>query len=435
MTDVSRRDFLCQSSSAVAGLTLASGVLATKNVIGANEKINLGVIGTGGMGSHDMKLFLRTKRVNVVGVCDVDEERCEQASEIVEEITDEVPKTYSDFRKLLENKDIDAVLVATPDHWHAICAIMACEAGKDVYVEKPCAHNVHECRQIAAAAKKYKRVVQHGTQQRSGDQFIEAREYVQSGKLGKIGIVRAWALPEAKTRYVEVVPDSDPPEVLDYDFWLGPAPQRPYNKNRGHYNWRFVWDYGTGDMGNWGVHWIDCGIWSMGLEWPKAVSSSGGNFVQKDAKETPDTQISLFEYDGLTLIWEQRMWSNQLIEGHRYGTAFYGDQGTLVVNRDGFWVYGGDENELVAQATKVSSIDELSLNHMNNFIDCIASREAPAADIASGGISAAVSLLGNVAFLGESRVVYDPAKDSAGNEKVDALLTRKYRDKWPLPKI
>ena len=348
MSEVSRRSFVRQTSGALAGLTLASAMRPNR-VIGANETINLGCIGVGGMGSNDMKKFMLTERVNIAAVCDVDSKRARQAAAIVEDETDEAPKIYSDYRKLLEQKDIDAVLVATPDHWHTICTINACEAEKDVYVEKPCAHNVTECRAMAAGAKKYNRIVQHGTQQRSGLHFIEAREYVRSGKLGKIGLVRCWALP--KRTMLAGKPDSDPPKNLDYNYWLGPAPERPYNEMRCHYNWRFVWDYGTGDMGNWGVHWIDCALWTLDLEWPKAVSSSGGKFVHPDIKETPDTQVSLYDYDNMTLIWEQRLWSGQPIEGHLYGTAFYGEDGTLVVNRDGWWAYGPDGAK-VAEASE-----------------------------------------------------------------------------------
>ncbi len=438
MTDVSRRSFVRQSSGALAGVTLASCATGTliatsPTAARANDMLHIAGIGCGGMGTNDIKKFLLTKRVKVVGLCDVDEKFAGKCAEIVEEATDVAPKIYDDYRKVLEDKDVDAVLVATPDHWHAPITIAACEAGKDVYVEKPCAHTVYECRQMAAAADKYKRMVQHGTQQRSGAHFQEAREYVRSGKLGTIGLVRTWALPVRKK--LEVVPNSDPPATLDYDFWQGPAPVRDYNKNLSHpYNWRFAWDYGTGDMGNWGVHWLDIALWTLDLGWPKSTSSSGGKFVFKDAKETPDTQVSLYDYDDLTLIWEQRLWSGKFFEGRQYGTAFYGENETLVVNREGMWVYD-KEGQQIYEAQDVTSIDELSIRHMNNFIDSCQTREQPIANIASGSVSAGISLLGNVAYLAEARIPYDAEKHTTGSAEYDKLLTKEYRSKYPLPKV
>jgi len=290
--------------------------------------------------------------------------------------------------------------------------------GKDVYLEKPCAHNVRECRAIAQAARKHGRIVQHGTMQRSGAHFQEAREYARSGKLGRIGLVRCYSILGRKSIGHRL--DTKPPSHLDYDFWLGPAPERAYNENRCHYNWRFMWDYGTGDMGNWGVHWLDIPLWTLDLGWPDAVSSSGGKFIHDDDKETPDTQLTLYEYPRLTLVWELRMWSKYPNQGgiddSGTGTTFYGDQQVLNVTREGWKAFTKDEKKLIAQS---HARDDKFLLHANNFIESMRSRRAPVADIASGHISAAVSLHGNVAYLAGEKIRYDPDKDEMDKREKD----------------
>ncbi len=447
MTEISRRSFVRQTSGALAGISTLSA-LNPQRVLGANNKINLGCIGVGGgasrndgnggMGENDMSIFIRTERANVVGICDLDSHNVERSAERAEEMQDKAPKTYSDYRKLLENEKIDAVLVATPDHWHTIVTMDACAAGKDVYVEKPCSHNITEALEMNKAAEKHKRIVQHGTQQRSGKQFQMARDYVRSGKLGKIGLVRTWVSPGRAS--LGKVPNSKPPETLDYDFWCGPAEKREFNTNLCHpYNWRFAWDFGTGDMGNWGVHWLDIAIWVMDLGWPTTVSSSGGNFVHRDAKETPDTQVALYNYPDkeLTLVWEQRLWTAEGFFNKDKGVAFYGDKQTLVVNRECMEVYEVGSGDIVDEATgdDVTSINGLSINHMNNFIDSCGSRKPSIANIREGHLSAAVSLLGNVAFLAEKTVHYDPKTNKTGDPETDKLLERTYRGDYQLPTV
>lgn len=429
MTSITRRSFVKHTSTALAGLSMACAT-GKSRIIGANDRLNVATVGLRNMGWSDTKQLMRTGQVNIVGLCDVDSEILAEKAEAVGEEQGRKPKTYSDFRKLLDDREVDAVVVATPDHWHGIIAIRACQAGKHVYVEKPCAHNVHECRMIAEAAKRYNRVVQHGTQQRSGTHFQRAKEYVQSGKLGKIGMVRTWAILGRGS--IGKKPATDPPAHIDYDRWLGPATKRPYTENRCHYNWRFMWDYGTGDMGNWGVHWLDIALWSMNLGWPQAVSSSGGIYIYDDDKETPDTQLATYEYPNLTLVWELRMWSRRGVEGRGTGTGFYGDQQTLIVNRGGYQVYGKDNQELIEEVKKSNDSD---LDHKLDFIDSIRNNRSPIADISSGQISAGVAILGNVAFLAGEKIRYTPGDDSLVNRSKNHLLTREYRNKWKLPSI
>jgi len=432
MTILSRRSFVRRAACGLAGLTTAT--LLPNSVRGANDKIRVAAIGVRTQGMIMARSFIKTGRADIAAVCDVDGQILAERMKEIESLQKKAPKAYADFRRVLEDKDVDAVLVATPDHWHAIMAIRSCEAGKDVYLEKPCAHNVRECRLIAQAARKYSRIIQHGTMQRSGAHFQEAREYVRSGKLGKIGLIRCFSILGRAS--IGHKPAGQPPAGLDYDFWLGPAPQRPYNENRGHYNWRFIWDYGTGDMGNWGVHWLDIPLWTLDLGWPDAVCCSGGKFIYDDDKETPDTQLTFYEYPHLSLVWELRMWSKYPNQGgiddSGTGVTFYGDEQVLNVTRAGWKAFTKDEKKLIAQG---HAGDDKFLLHANNFIDCVQSRKAPIADIASGHVSAAVAILGNVAWLAGEKIRYDPVKEKLDKSEKDPLLTRTYRDKWPLPVV
>lgn len=427
MTSVTRRDFV-KNSSLAAGLAAAYSI-QPPNVLGANEKVNIGTIGVNGMGMSDTNDFIETERTNIVALCDVDSDVLETKADQVENRQDKRPQAYSDFRKLIENKDIDAVVIATPDHWHGIMAIEAMQAGKDIYVEKPCAHNVTECRLIAQAAIKYNRIVQHGTQQRSGKHFQEVKEYVHSGKLGNIAMARTWSILGRES--IGKAQPEPAPESIDYKAWLGPAPTRSYTKNHCHYNWRFMWDIGTGDMGNWGVHWLDIALWTLNLEWPQAVSSSGGMYVFDDDKETPDTQITLYDYPNVTVLWELRMWSKHNIENRGVGVAFYGDEQSVVVDRDGWEVFDKEGKKI--EEHKPSN--DMGLDHKHNFLDSIRDRNPPIADIANGHISAAVAIMGNVAYKANEKVRYNPGKNSLQRGEFNHLLTREYHNGWKLPVV
>jgi len=434
----SRRGFFREAAAGVAGLA-ASDALARQSdapprrAAAANERLRLGVIGLRTQGTIVAKAFIKTGRADIGAVCDVDQKVLDAQAAQIESAQGKQVEKHNDFRRVLDRSDLDAVVIATPDHWHAIIAIAACQAGKDVYLEKPCAHNVAECRRIAQAAQTHGRIIQHGTMQRSGAHFQEAREYIRAGRLGKIVLVRCYSiLGRAPIGHKPVAPA---PPHLDYDFWLGPAPAKPYTEKRCHYNWRFMWDYGTGDMGNWGVHWLDMPLWMLDLGWPIAVSCSGGKYVHDDDKETPDTQTALYEYSNLTVLWELRMWSRFPNDGgisdSGTGVTFYGDEQVLALNRAGWKALQKDESDVLVQ--RHARNDSL-LAHANDFIESVQSRKAPVADIASGHISAAVSLLGNVALLAGETIRYNPQTHQLDKPAHNHFLTRTYREKWTLPK-
>lgn len=429
MSNSNRRHFLARSG-ALTGAALAS-TLKPERVLGANERVNIASIGIRSMGMSDTNDLINTDRTNIVALCDVDSKILDEKLAQVADKQGSRPKGYSDYRDVMENKDVDAVVIATPDHWHAHIALLACESGKDVYVEKPCAHNVLECQLIADAARKHNRVVQHGTQQRSGKHFQEAKAYVREGNIGKVACVKNWAI--LSRGGIGKKPAVAPPDHIDYDMWLGPAPKHAYTDNRCHYNWRFMWDYGTGDMGNWGVHWLDIALWTMELGWPDAVSSTGGMFIYDDDKETPDTQYTLYEYPDLTVTWELLMWGRRGNEGGRTtGTGFYGDEGTLVVDRGGFVVFDKDGKEVVKE---VKSHNNMGLDHKHDFLDAIKNRTKPIADIETAHISAAVAIMGNVAYLADEKIRFDAETRSLKDKSKNNLLTRDYRSPWGKPVV
>ncbi len=304
MDRMTRRRFLGRAARTGVAAPFVGGLILTSRgkaraAVSPNEKILVGLVGSGGMGRGDLATFFKYPEVDCPIICDVDDAMIAKGVDVVKEHRDHPPDTVKDFRRLIERKDVDVVLVATPDHWHALPTVYACQAGKDVYVEKPLATSVAEGRAMLEAARRHNRVVQMGTQWRSGEHYQEAIEMVRSGKLGTIRMIRAWA-------YLDWVggignpPDGEPPEGVDYDMWLGPAPKRPFNPNRFHFNFRWFWDYAGGLMTDWGVHLINLAMWAMGRQHPTSVSSSGGKFIVNDNTETPDTQITV--YDGETIV-------------------------------------------------------------------------------------------------------------------------------------
>ena len=298
------------------------------------------------------------------------------------------PQVEKDLRRVFDDKDVDAVVVATPDHWHALATVWACQAGKHVYVEKPVSHNLVEGRRMVEAARKHDRVVQVGTQRRSGAHFQSAAEFVRSGKLGKVPFAQAWIAGDRKS--IGHPPDADPPAGVDYDLWLGPAPERPFNPNRFHYNWHWNWDYGTGEIGNNGIHGLDMVRWVIGLDAPTRVTSGGGKLFYDDDQQTPDTQVvalRLPRHDagrGSIASGRRPAW-----RARRSGCAIYGEKGTLVFDKDGWHVQDGD-----AASDKAS---EFERPHQRNFLDCIKDKKRPNADIEEGHKSTRLCHLGNIA--------------------------------------
>jgi predicted dehydrogenase len=335
---------------------------------------------------------------------------------------------------VIDRKDIDVCLVATPDHWHALPTIYACQAGKDVYCEKPLATTIAEGRAMLEAVKRHRRVLQMGTQWRSGRHYGEAIEMVQSGRLGKIRQVRAWA-------YLDWVggignpPDSSPPAGVDYDMWLGPAPERPFNPNRFHFNFRWFWDYAGGLMTDWGVHLLNVALWAMGPAPPKTVTSTGGKYAVSDNSETPDTQIAVYEFPTYSLIWEHQMLGGVGLGGRPHGLSFSGSEGTLIIDAEGWEVIPEPKKKsLQPFFRKVDPNDRFRdgrLAHVRNFLHCVRTREAPVTNAEVGHFVSTVSHLGNLALRSGEKIVWDAERERAVNSSgADALTRREYRKPW-----
>ena len=426
---LTRRDFLRKVGATAAGVGIVYGfpTILTGNALGgpgappASERVLIGMIGVGNQGSGNLKAHIR----NVIAVCEVDKNRLAEAKAKVEKETGQTCAAYGDYRKLLENKDVDAVVVTVPDHWHALIAIHACMAGKDVYCEKPLTLTIYEGRQMVKAARKYNRIVQTGSQQRSADNFRLACELVRSGRLGKIHTVRAGI--SGVNFKGPAVPDSDPPPELDYDFWLGPARQRPYNKLRVHYNFRFFWDYSGGQMTNWGAHHLDIAQWGLGMDesGPVSAETTAPTRYNKDGWfEVPERCEVTYKYaNGVTVICGQ---------GQKGGTTFEGENGTIHVNRGKLESTPAD---LIKEPLKESDVHlYVSKNHHQNWLACIKSRKRPICDVEIGHRSATVCHLGNIAIRSKKKVTWDPAKEEiAGDAELARRVHYEYRAPWQLP--
>jgi predicted dehydrogenase len=441
MSTNSRRRFLSQSTGLLAGAGLASlpatGVLAATSVP-ANEKITVALIGCRNMGWANLRSMLKQPGVECVALCDIDDAVLNEKAADLEKMTGKKAKLYKDFRKVLDDKSIQAVIIGTPDHWHCLQTIYACEAGKDVYVEKPLANSIEECLLMVAATRKHKRVVQVGQWQRSAPHFDEAMQYATSGKVGKIRTVKSWAyMGYGKT--FPVVPDEPVPPGVDYKMWLGPAPQRPFNKNRFHGSFRYFWDYAGGLMTDWGVHMIDMGLKGMNVTTPKSVQAMGGKHGFPDhADETPDTLQAIYEFDGFTLLWEQAKGIARGPYDRDHGVAFIGNLGTVVADRRKWEVFPEVENgaylaEMIP--ARNVSIDNLDL-HTKNFVDCIKSRQKPNGDVEVGAHAAINAQLGNMAYRLGRKIFWDSTKNVVVNDAKAAEMARAtYHNGWNLPKV
>jgi predicted dehydrogenase len=421
MSALDRRHFLRTSAASVAALSALRAAGAADK---PHEKINLAVVGVRGRGRDLLRGFSALDDVEIAAVCDPDGNVIADALKAVNARQKRTPKVVSDLRRVFEDRDIHAVAVATPDHWHALATIWACQAGKHVYVEKPISHNLLEGRRMVEAARKYDRVVQAGTQRRSATYTASAAEFVRSGKLGKVPFARTWIAGNRKT--IGHKADAPVPSGVDYDLWLGPAPKRPFNPNRFHYNWHWNWDYGTGELGNNGIHALDLARWVLGLDAPQYISCGGGKFFYDDDQQTPDTQIAVFDFPGTTVVWEHRIWSKTGVGSEPFGVILYGEKGTLVFDRKGWHVEDG-----------VTASDEGSDpqgSHLRNFLDSIRAHKRPSADIEEGHKSTRLCHLGNIAYRVGRRLAFDASTetlrdDSAANQ----LLGRTYREPFVVP--
>jgi|TARA_Y100000310_G_scaffold341105_1_gene439167 predicted dehydrogenase len=411
----------------------------------ANDIINIGVIGCNGMGFSDLRSMLQVPGTRCVALCDVDAGVLQRRSRDVASATDVKPKQFRDYRALLDDKDVDAVIIGTPDHWHCLQMVDACDAGKDVYVEKPMANSIDECDRMVRAAEHYRRVVQVGQWQRSGAHWQEAMDFVHSGQLGEIRTVKSWAYMDW-IKSIPVRPDADVPEGVDYDMWLGPASKRPFNPNRFHFNFRWYWDYAGGLMTDWGVHLIDIVVWGMKATYPNRVMSSGGNFAYPDsAMQTPDTQQAIYEFDSFTMLWEHAVGIGLGPFQRGHGIAFIGNNGTLVVDREKWQVFAETErtaggkrrSKIPEQPTRAARPEARGLNqHTENFIDCMRSRETPSCDVKTASLAAVNAHLGNIALrTGDTLALQGEELRFKANRSANALLTPTYRLPWRLPKV
>lgn len=435
---VSRRNFIRHSVSAVATGLIMPSVLNESNLfassVGANDQINVALIGCRSMGWADLSDFLIHPEVNCIALCDIDKNVLEQKAAEVEKLRNKKPRLYGDYRKVLEKKEIDAVIIGTPDHWHCLQMVDACAAGKDVYVEKPIANSIAECDAMVDAAKRYNRVVQVGQQQRSGNHWHEMKKYIDSGKLGKIARVNVWANFNYAT-ILNPVSDSAVPSGVDFETWLGPAPKRTFNEKRFHGLWRMFWDYGGGLMTDWGVHLIDMALWGMNVKgMPKRVISSGGNFAYPDNyAETFDTLSVIYEYDDFIIQWSNIAGTETGPYGRNYGLEFKGVNGTLVANRESWEVY--PEGNRIEHIKSLPNFQD-HRDHVTNFLDCMKSRKMnTACTIDNGSLCAKYAHLGNISARVGSALAYDDVKKTFNNPMADKLIKPDYRNPWLFPEL
>jgi len=401
---------------------------------GANDRVRVAVLGINGRGQNHIEEVMRQNDAEVVALCDPDMVILKQRAAEFEKKYGKKVRVEQDFRKILDDKTIDAVTIAAPNHWHALLTIYACQAGKDVYVEKPATHNVVEGRKMIEAAYKYNRIVQHGVQLRSSVAIREAVQHLQDGLIGRVymsrGLVYRWR-PDIGNKGVSKVP-----EGLDYDLWCGPAPMAPFTRNLVHYNWHWHWNYGNGDVGNQGIHETDLCMWGLGVNsLPERITSMGGKFLFDDCKEVPEIQTSIYHYpkEKKIIQFEVRNWCTNLEDGAGVGNIFYGDKGYLVVNGYGSYAtYFGENRE---KGPSRSEDGELTL-HFRNWLDAIKARDMSIqhGPVESCHLASALAHLGNISYRLGRQLNFDPvAEKFISDEDANRMLTREYREPYTMP--
>jgi predicted dehydrogenase len=396
-----------------------------KKPVKSKDALVVGVMGTNGRGTELATEFATQPGSVVRYVCDVDANNAGRCARAVTERQDLEPTVVADFRRILDDKSVDALVIAAPDHWHAIAAILACKAGKHVYVEKPCCHNPREGELLVQAARKYKRTVQQGTQRRSWPKNVEGVELVRSGGIGRVLFSRGW-YNNKRPGIGRGKPVPVPPR-LDWALWQGPAPEKEFRDNYVHYNWHWFWNWGTGELGNNGVHGLDVCLWGLGVDYPRRVTAGGGRYYYDDDQQTPDTLGVTYDFgDKGMIVWEGRSCNPHGFEGSGFGAAFYGDEGTVVIDGGGYRVF----DEKGKQAKEVGG-GGANAGHVTNFLECARSGERPAADIEIGYRSALVCHLGNIAWRTGRTVNLDPDTHRiAGDREQQTLWGREYRKGW-----
>jgi len=427
MQPMNRRSFMLGAGGAMAA--------------GANDRINVGVVGVRGRGREHINIYGTLPNSRVAAVCDIDQAQSERAVQLTEKVQGSRPKVYQDFRKMLEDKEIDAVSIATCNHWHALGTIWAVQAGKDVYIEKPASHNIFEGRKMVEAARKYNRIVQVGMQSRTTEHKIRAMELLRQGVIGKLYMAKGLCFKRRVS--IGKSPDGPVPPGVDYNLWLGPAPMRPFNPNRFHYNWHWFWDTGSGDIGNQGVHEMDICRWGLNKSaLPKAVHSTGGKYVYDDDQETPNTQLATFEYDDCLLVFEVRGLltggeSSIVKDGSNYiGNLFYGSEGHMAVDLQGFQIYLGEKGKLAQEMSYKEPRTWDTIPHIANFLKAVRSRQHTdlTADILEGHLSAALCHLANISYRTGRKLAFDPQRERFVNDaEANALVSRRYREPFVVP--
>jgi predicted dehydrogenase len=427
MTESSRRSFLLAGAAA----------LSAGRVAGANDKVNIGIVGIGGRGNDHIKAYATVPDARIAALCDVNQAALERGQATVKGLTGESPKGYDDMRKMFADKGVDAVSITTPNHWHALATIWACQAGKDVYCEKPACYNVHEGERMIETARRTGRMVQIGSQSRSMPHIIKAMQLLHEGAIGKVYMAKGLCFKRRKS--IGHKENEPTPLGLNWDLFLGPAPMRPYNELRYKYNWHWFWDTGNGDIGNQGVHEMDIARWGLGeVMWPKSVVSTGGKYVYIDDQETPNTQLATFDYGDKQLVFEVRGLitggeGNMIRGGTNFvGDIFYGEDGWMETTSEGFKVYKGEKGEQLAMDEKAAKASDTA-PHMENFIAACRSRDYKKlnAEVAIGVMSADLCHLANASYRSGRKLAVDAAKGrftGLGAEEGNAFLTRpKYR--------
>lgn len=429
----SRRTFIRSASTIMAGAGLVTALPSSLRAFAASDRINVAAIGINGMGWSDLNAILKNPQAQCVALCDVDKNVLDKR---VADLTKRgyKVKAYSDYRKLLEDKDIDAVIIGTPDHWHCLQMTDAVSAGKDVYVEKPCGNSIAEIKAMVAAQERTKRVVQVGQWQRSQQHFKDAVDFVHSGKLGQVRLVKAWAYM-GWMHSIPKQPDGTPPPGVDYKTWLGPAQTRPFNPNRFHFNFRWYWDYAGGLMTDWGVHLLDYALLGMKAQDPVSVMAAGGKFAYPDdAAETPDTLTTVYQFDTFNIQWEHATGIDGGPYGRDHGIAFIGNNGTLVLDRGGWEVI--PEKGKMEAVTRQKSVDNGLDLHAVNFLDVIKSRklEDLHTSIQAGAHVATVAQLGNIAYKTGKKLNWDAAKFKFDDAGANKYLAAQYHNGYSMPK-
>lgn len=430
MQDSTRRTFLKTGAAAIA--------TQARPILGANDRVNVGVVGLGGRGNNHMDYYLKIPQARISALCDVNQAALERGQAKVLKASGENPKGFADLHKLYEDKEVDAVSIATPNHWHALAAIWAMQAGKDVYCEKPASHNVFEGNQMIAAARKYGRMCQIGSQSRTIEHKVKAMRLLNEGVIGKVYMAKGLCFKRRKS--IGHRADEPTPPGLNWDLFLGPAKLRPYNELRFKYNWHWFWDTGNGDIGNQGVHEMDIMLWGLGkTTLPKYTFSSGGKLVYNDDQETPNTQMVTYDWgDGVVGQFEVRglltgSEGGLVKKGNVVGDLFYGSDGWMAVDGSGFQVYKGEKDELVMDEKRT---DTDTIPHMQNFLDAVKSRKYQDlhAEIEIGARAAAMCHLANISYrVGRKLTWDDKAHKFAGDAEANSHLTRDYRKPYVVP--